>query len=82
MVPSGLNATPIGPEPTAIAAPATPVATVIGVTVPEAVLTTYAFVPSGLKATLCGWVPTVIAVPGVFVATVMGVTVPEPLLVT
>ena len=48
---SGVMAMPAGPLPTAMVAPGVPLETVMGVTVLEPQLTTYAVVPLGVKAT-------------------------------
>jgi len=55
---------------------------VIGVTVFEPELATYAVWPFGVMAMACGWVPTVMAVPAVLLEIVIGVTVFEPELAT
>jgi hypothetical protein len=67
----------MGYLPTVIGGPAVPLAVVIGVTVPEVVLTTYTVLPLGVMAIAAGSRPTVMAGPGLFVAVSMGVTVPE-----
>ena len=71
-----------GPAPTLIAGPGLLVAVLIGVTVPEARLTTKAVVPSGVIAMASGKLPTVIAGPGSPVAVLIGVTESERKLTT
>jgi hypothetical protein len=63
--------------PTVIAAPAGPVESVIGVTVPWVKFATYAFVPSGVIAIASG-LPVAIVALVALVAVLIGVSVPDP----
>jgi hypothetical protein len=68
--------------PTLIGLPGVFVAILIGVTVAEPKLLTYAVLPFGVIAIQIGETPTSIGSPGLLVAVVIGVTVPEPMLAT
>ena len=76
-MPSGVIATASGAPPTEIAAPATFVAVVIGVTEAPAVFATNAVAPFGVIATpaVPGPAPVAIAAPATPVDTFTGVTV-------
>src|SRR5215470_7499152 len=63
--------------PVLIGRPATPVAVLTGVSVPEIVFTTYAVRPDGEMATAAGEYPTGMPRPARPVAALMGVTVSE-----
>src|SRR6266851_305717 len=83
-----LMAMPSGKRPTLTGAPAVPVATRMGVTIPHGPgrhrieFTTYTTFPSGVIVRSAGAMPTLMALSAVPFTTRIGVTVPEPRLVT
>src|SRR5690348_12085761 len=78
MRPSGVITMARGLDPTRIGRPARRVPVLIGVTVPEPRLTTYAVRPSGVSAMASGSRPTGIGRPLRSALRSTGVTVPEP----
>ena len=78
LLPSGLNATATGVDPTVIVLDRASVLVFITLTEFEDPLQTYALVWSGDMAIEFGELPTVIAAPAVLSEVSIGVTVPEP----